>query len=98
MLFLDGAYIGEAGTPPRFRWVKAPTNEELTQLAHKVAWRIGCSLEREGLLARDAENSYLESDTVNEYPMDQRRGTPSPAASPWCPAQVARCYLANLAH
>ena len=41
MLFLDGAYIGEAGTPPRVRWAKAPTNEELTQLAHTVAWRIG---------------------------------------------------------
>ena len=41
MLFLDGVYIGEAGTPPRVRWAKAPTNEELTQLAHTVAWRIG---------------------------------------------------------
>jgi len=42
--------------PPRFRWVKAPTNEELTQLTHTIARRIGRFLERQGLLERDADD------------------------------------------
>jgi hypothetical protein len=32
--------------PARFRWVKAPTSQELTQLAHTIAHRVGCFLER----------------------------------------------------
>ncbi len=60
MLFLDGVYVdGVNGT--RFRWVKAPTTQELTQLAHTIAHRAGRFLERQGLLERDAENSYLAS-------------------------------------
>ena len=43
----------------RFRWVKAPTSAELTRLTHTLARRIGRYLERQGLLERDAENSYL---------------------------------------
>jgi hypothetical protein len=39
MLFLDGVYVdGANGT--RFRWVKAPTSAELTQLAHRIAHRV----------------------------------------------------------
>jgi len=47
------------GAAARFQWVTAPTREELTQLAHTIAQRIGHFLEREGLLERDAEHSYL---------------------------------------
>ena len=37
MLFLDGAYVDNAdGSSMRFRWVKAPTSAELTQLTHTV--------------------------------------------------------------
>ncbi len=55
MLFLDGVYIeGANGTAAWFRWVRAPTSEELTQLAHTIAHRIGRFLERQGLLERDA--------------------------------------------
>jgi len=43
----------------RFRWVKAPTSDELTQLTHTIAQRIARYLERLTLLERDAENSYL---------------------------------------
>ena len=75
MLFLDGVYIdGANGSAARFRWVKAPTRDELTQLAHTIAVRIARFLEREGLLERDAENSYLASDAVDEGPMDQLLG------------------------
>ena len=75
MLFLDGVYLDSAtGSASRFRWVKAPTSEELTQLAHTIASRVGRFLERQGLLERDAENSYLASDAVDEDPMTQLLG------------------------
>ena len=37
MLFLDGVYVDRPDGAARFRWVKAPTTEELTQLAHTIA-------------------------------------------------------------
>jgi hypothetical protein len=41
MLFLDGVYIDSTGgTRTRFRRVKAPTSDELTQLTHAIARRI----------------------------------------------------------
>ena len=36
----------------RFRWVKAPTSGELTQLTHTIAQRIARYLERQGWLVR----------------------------------------------
>ncbi len=75
MLFLDGVYIdGISRSPARFRWVKAPTSAELTQLAYTIAQRIGRFLERQGFLERDAENSYLASDAVDEDPMTRLLG------------------------
>jgi len=59
MLFLDGVYIDGPDGAARFRWVRAPTTEELTQLSHTIAHRVDRFLERQGLLERDAENSYL---------------------------------------
>jgi hypothetical protein len=49
--------------------VKAPTSAELTRLAHTIARRVGRFLERQGLLERDAENSYLATDSVEDDPM-----------------------------
>jgi hypothetical protein len=46
MLFLDGVYVDGAGSAARFRWVKAPTNFELTQLTHTIAHRVARYLER----------------------------------------------------
>ena len=46
----------------RFRWVKAPTCAELTQLAATIAHRTARFLERQGLLERDAEQAYCTSD------------------------------------
>lgn len=74
MLFLDGVYIDNPQGSARFRWVKAPTSQELTQLARTIAHRVGRFLERQGLLERDAENSYLASDAVDDDPMNQLLG------------------------
>lgn len=57
-----------------FRWVKAPTSQELTTLTHPIAHRVGRFLERQGLLERDAENSYLAGDTLDEGPLAQLLG------------------------
>lgn len=52
----------------------APTSEELTQLAHTIAHRVGRFLERQGLLERDMEHSYLASDAVDDDPMTSLQG------------------------
>jgi hypothetical protein len=76
MLFLDGVYVERGDGSIRFRWVKAPTSAELTRLTHTLARRIGRYLERQGLLERDAENSYLIGDGLPEAgPMDQLLGS-----------------------
>lgn len=69
MLFLDGVYVDRPDGTIWFCWVKAPTRQEITQLAHTIAHRIGRFLERQGLLERDTENNYLASDAVDEDPM-----------------------------
>ena len=69
MLFLDGVYVERPDGSLLFRWVKAPTSAELTRLAHTIARRVGRFLERQGLLERDAENSYLALDAVGDDPM-----------------------------
>ncbi len=74
MLFLDGVYIGRPDGSFRFCWVKAPSSAELIRLAQTLALRIGRYLERQGLLERDAENSYLAGDELEAGPMDQLLG------------------------
>ncbi len=66
--------MDRGGKLDRFRWVKEPTTEELSQLTHTIAYRIGRYLEREGLLVRDAEHSYLALDEPDEDPMNQLQG------------------------
>jgi hypothetical protein len=75
MLFLDGVYVDGLYGAVRFRWVKAPTSQELTQLAHTIAHRVGRFLERQALLERYAENSYLASDVVDDDPLNQLLGS-----------------------
>ncbi len=66
MLFLDGVYIDSRhGANPCFRRVKTPTSDELTQLTHTIARRVGRYLERRGLLERDTDNCYLTPEAVN---------------------------------
>ncbi len=74
MLFLDGVYVDHLNGASWFCWVKAPTSQELTQLSHTIAHRVGRFLERQGLLERDAENSYLASDAVDDDPMKELLG------------------------
>ena len=62
----------------RFRWVKAPTSDELTQLTHTIAQRVARYLERQGLLVRDDENSYLTAqgvDADHDSPMNHLLGS-----------------------
>jgi hypothetical protein len=74
MLFLDGVYVDRHDGSVRFRWVSSPTTRELTQLALTIARRVGRYLERQGLLERDAENSYLTMDAISEDSMNQLLG------------------------
>ncbi len=69
-----GVYLERPDGSLRFRWVKAPTSAELTGLAQTLARRVGRFLERQGVLERDAENSYLAGDAVEAGPMDQLLG------------------------
>ena len=79
MLFLDGIYIDSTqGSRARFRWVKAPTSDELTQLTHTIAHRVARYLDCQGLLVCDAGNSYLTADGMDEdpeSPMNQLLGS-----------------------
>ena len=74
MLFLDGVYVDRLDGSARFHWVSSPTTQELTQLSQTIARRVGRYLECQGLLERDAENSYLTTDAVSEDPMNQLLG------------------------
>jgi len=74
MLFLDGVYVEHGSSTARFCRVKAPTDNELTQLSHTIAHRLVRYLERQGLLEQDAEHSYLALEGTNEDPLDQLRG------------------------
>ena len=73
LLFLDGVYI-DRSDGARFRWVKASTSQELTQLVQTIAQRVGRFLGRQGLLERDVENSNLVTDAASGSPMDQLLG------------------------
>ncbi len=74
MLFLDGVYVERSDGGVRFLWVKAPTSIEITQLADRIARRVGRYLERHGLLERDAQQSYLAGESMETDPMDQLLG------------------------
>jgi len=79
MLFLDGVYIDSANRScTRFRRVRAPRRDELTQLTHIIAQRVARYLERQGLLVRDAGHSYLTAeglDADDEMPMHHLLGS-----------------------
>jgi hypothetical protein len=66
MLFLDGVYADNKHGTSGFHRLKAPTNDELTQLTHTIAHRVGRYLERQGLLVRDSDQSYFTADAVEK--------------------------------
>ena len=59
----------------RFRWLKVPTSAELARLTQALVLSIGRHLERQGLLERDAENTYLAGDDLEASPMEQLVGS-----------------------
>jgi hypothetical protein len=74
MLFLDGVYIRNKQGKARFQRTIAPTQQELAKLVHMISHRVARYLERQGVLERDEENSYLQLDGMDEDPMQQLIG------------------------
>ena len=73
MLFLDGVYVVN-GERPVFRRLPAPTSQALERLVHVISQRVGAYLERQGLLVRDIENSYLELETPDDSALHELLG------------------------
>ena len=73
-LFLDEVFAERTEGGLRFHPTMAPTAAELSELARTMAHRIGWCLERQGLLERDAENSYLVGDEIDAGPLAQLQG------------------------
>ena len=57
---MDGVYLSRDNHLPHFQRIKAPDRAELEDLAQRISQRVGCCLERQGLLERDAESTWLE--------------------------------------
>jgi len=74
MLFLDGVYTATPWGKSRFHGTNAPERQELTELVHTIIHRVAGFLEREGILERDEENSYLNLEEGDEDPMQQVLG------------------------
>ncbi len=64
MLFLDGVYV-TSGERLSFRRVPPPTVAALEKLVRVISERVGRALERQGLLVRDFENSFLTLDPAD---------------------------------
>jgi len=73
MLFLDGAYV-TSGERLSFRRVPPPTVAALEKLVHVISQRVGRALERQGILVRDLENSFLAVDTPDGTDFDDLLG------------------------
>jgi ribosomal protein S27E len=74
MLFLDGVYTETKYGKTRFQRANAPDQQELVALVHTISHRVAGFLEREGILERDEENSYLNLEEGDEDPMQQVLG------------------------
>ena len=61
VLFLDGVTV-TSGERLRFRRVPPPTVAALEKLVRGISERVGRALERQGLLVRDFESSFLALD------------------------------------
>lgn len=69
MLFLDGVYVQDDAGHYGFRRTSPPTVEQLHDLLHAISRRVARFLERRGILERDAENSYLNLEGLEEDPL-----------------------------
>ena len=72
-LFLDGVYLA-SGDSVRFRRVPPPTVAGLEKLVRVISERVGRALERQGLLVRDLENSFLTVDAPDGAGIDDLLG------------------------
>jgi ribosomal protein S27E len=76
MLFLDGVYVVDSKTKEGvFQSIEAPTLQDLKKVLHKISERMVRLLEREGLLERDMEQSYLTVAGVEDDVMHQLQGS-----------------------
>ena len=64
MLFLDGVYV-TSGERLSFRRVPPPTVAAIEKLVRGISERVGHALDRQGLLVRDFENSFLTLDPAD---------------------------------
>jgi hypothetical protein len=74
MLFLDGVYAKNKQGKTTFQRTNAPDQQELAILVHTISHRVAQFLERQGVLKRDEENSYLQLEGMDEDPMQQLIG------------------------
>jgi ribosomal protein S27E len=74
MLFIDGVYQEKYNGKLRFHRVNAATNSELNTLVGTISQRVAGHLERQGLLVRDDESSYLTLDLQDDDSMQQLQG------------------------
>ncbi len=74
MLFLDGVCAKNKQGKTAFQRTNAPDQEELAILVHTISHRVARFLERQGVLERDEENSYLQLEGMDEDPMQQLIG------------------------
>ena len=69
MLFLDGVYL-TSESPLAFRRPPPPDHGELQNLVDTISRRVGAYLEREGLLVRDMDDTYLQLDHASDSAID----------------------------
>lgn len=74
MLFLDGVYIENEHGRLDFRQIPKPDPQELNHLVHTISHRVARFLERQGLLERDIENTYLQLDAMEPDAMQSLYG------------------------
>ncbi len=71
---MDGVYTRNKHGETRFKRTIAPNQQELAKLVHTISHRVARFLERQGVLERDEENSYLLLEGMDQDPMQQLIG------------------------
>jgi hypothetical protein len=73
-LFIDGVYQEKDNGQLRFHRVNTATSSELNTRVATISQRVAGHLERQGLLVRDNESSYLTLDLQDVDAMSQIQG------------------------
>jgi len=71
ILFIDGVFQQKKNDRLAFHRVEGPSTSELNSLVAKISQRIARHLEKQGLLTRDDENSYLTMDGLDDNIMNE---------------------------